>query len=132
MLPRVFSPALLYRRQRLEIARRLRLKLLIIASLLASAAGATASFALTHFLLAPVNGVSPFGWTVALTLLAPLGAVIYAAVFVYRHTARRRATQAAATALLATLLTLTALALGSVLDRRHPPEVIPAPPAKTT
>jgi hypothetical protein len=110
----------------------LRWKLLIIASLLAAAVGAGASFTLAHFLLAPANGVPLFGWAAALSFVAPLGGIVYAAIFVYRHTARRRATQAAATVLLAALLTLAALTLGSILVRSPPREVIPAPPAKTT
>jgi hypothetical protein len=104
----------------------LRWKLLIAASLLAAAASAGVCYAAARYLLpAP-------GWAAALTLLAPLGAITYAAIFVYRHTARRRALQAAATALLASLLALTALTLGSILNGRAGPELFPAPPSKNT
>ncbi|HEX8556885.1 MAG TPA: hypothetical protein VF668_02225 [Pyrinomonadaceae bacterium] len=101
----------------------MRWKLLIAASLLAAAAGAGACYAAARLL-------PPAGWAAALTLLAPLGATAYASVFVYRHTARRRALQAAATALLASLLTLAALTLGSFLSGRPGPELFPAPPTK--
>jgi hypothetical protein len=113
MLPRVFPLSHLRRRQT-ESRRSLRWKLLIAASLLAAAAGAGACYAAAYFLLNPV------------------GLITYAAIFVYRHTARRRALQAAATALLASLLTLTALTLGSALRARPEPETSPIPPAKTT
>ena len=96
----------------------MRWKLLIAASLLAAAAGAAACYAATYFLRAPV-------WVAALVLLAPLGATTSACVFVYRHTARRRGLQAAATALLALLLTLTALTLGSFLIGRPAPQLLP-------
>ena len=109
----------------------MRWKLLIAASLLAAAAGSGACYAAARFLLPP-RGPDASGWAAALPLLAPLGAITYAAVFVYRHTARRRALQAAATALLASLLALTALTLGSILSGRAGPELSPAPPSKNT
>lgn len=111
----------------------MRWKLLIAASLLAAAAGAGSCYAAAR-LLTPAAGRSApgWGWALALTLLAPLGANAYAAVFVYRHTARRRVLQAAATALLASLLALTALTLGSILMGRPEPELFTPPPAKTT
>jgi hypothetical protein len=110
----------------------LRLKLLIAASLLAAAAGSGAFYAAWYFLLAPWGGRAAPLWATALSLLAPLGAITYAAVFVYRHTARRRQIQAAATALLASLLTLAALTLGPVLLGRPAPELLPSPTTKDT
>ncbi len=105
----------------------MRWKLLIAASLLAAAAGAGALYTAWYFLLAPSGGREAPLWAAALSLLAPLGAVTFAAVFVYRHTARRRGLQAAATALLASLLTLAALTLGPVLLGRPAPELLPSP-----
>jgi uncharacterized BrkB/YihY/UPF0761 family membrane protein len=105
---------------------RLRWKLLIAASLLAAAAGAGAFYAAWYFLLVRQATL----WAAALSLLAPLGAITYASVFVYRHTPRRRALQAAATALLASLLALAALTLGPVLLGRPAPELLPTPPTK--
>lgn len=108
----------------------MRWKLLIAASLLAAAAGAGAFYAAWHFLLAPWGGREAPLWAAGLSLLAPLGAITYAAIFVYRHNARRRALQAAATALLASLLTLAALTFGPVLTGRPAPEMLPSPPTK--
>ena len=110
----------------------MRWKLLIAASLLAAAAGAAALYAAWYFLLAPWGGRGAPAWAAALSLLAPLGSVAYAAVFVYRHTARRRQLQAAATALLASLITLAALALVPLLTGRPAPELLPSPPTKNT
>lgn len=110
----------------------MRWKLLIAASLLAAAASAGVCFAVAHYLLAPATRLSPPVWIAGLTLVVPLGAITYASIFVYRHTARRRAIQAAATALLSILFTLTALTLGSILAGSHAPELFPVPPAKTT
>ena len=110
----------------------MRWKLLIAASLLAAAAGAGAFYAAWHFLLAPWGGRGAPLWAAALSLLAPLGAITYAAIFVYRHTPRRRQLQAAATALLASLLTLAALTLGPVLTGRPTPELLPTAPTRNT
>jgi len=110
----------------------LRWKLLIAASLLSAAAGVGAFYAAWHFLLAPWGGSEAPLWAALLTLLAPLGAIAYAAVFVYRHTPRRRPLQAAATALLASLITLAALTLVPILTGRPAPELLPSPPARNT
>lgn len=112
----------------------MRWKLLILAPLSAATAGAGACFAAARFLLDPSRGLTQVGWVAAATLIVPVAATVFATVFVYRHTARRRALQAATTALLAALLTLTALALGSLLTRRPAPELLPAtkPSAKTS
>jgi hypothetical protein len=101
----------------------MRWKLLIAASLLAAIVGAGACLLAAHFLL----GASPArGWAATAVLLLPLGAIAAASVFVYRHTARRRSLQAMATALLASLLTLTALLAGSLLLHRPAPYAAPA------
>ena len=107
----------------------MRWKLLIAASLLAAVAGAGVCYAAARFLV-PLAGTNPSGWVTALPLAAPLAAITYAAIFVYRHTPRRRALQAAATAVLASLLTLAAFTLASVLSGRTRPELSPAPPSK--
>lgn len=110
----------------------MRWKLLIAASLLAAVAGTGALYAAWHFLLIPWGGREAPSWAAALSLLAPLGAITYAAVFVYRHTARRRQLQAAATALLASILTLAALTLVPILTGRPAPELLPSPPTRNT
>jgi branched-subunit amino acid ABC-type transport system permease component len=107
----------------------LRWKLLIIAPLLAALVGACACAAAARLLSNPGGGGALPLWAAALALVAPIACVVYASVFVYRHTARRRTLQAAATALLASMLTLAALLLGSLLASRRAPEVLrPSPP----
>ena len=81
----------------------MRWKLLIAASLLAAAAGAGAFYAAEYLLTALWSGAP--GWADALLFVGPLGAIIFASIFVYRHTPRRRAQQAALTAIFGSLLT---------------------------
>jgi hypothetical protein len=105
----------------------LRWKLFIVASLLAFVVGAGACVAIVRLLAKPGGDLT--AWAAALALLAPVAAVTYASVFVYRHTARRRTLQAAATALLATTLILASLLLGLFLANRRAPEILqPSPP----
>jgi hypothetical protein len=47
--------------------------------------------------------------------------IVFAAIFVYRHTARRRKLQAFLTTLIATLLTLALFVLASILSARIAP-----------
>ena len=84
----------------------MRWKLLIAASLLSAAVGTVVCCAAVYYFLSPSN----LYVVVPLALLAPLGAITFASVFVYRHTPRRRALQAVATALLASLLAFAGLA----------------------
>ena len=94
----------------------MRLKLVIAASLLAAIAGAGSCIALV---LGIFNlGPSTPGLLVASTLLLPAAAIIFASIFVYRHTARRRKLQALLTAILATLLTLSLLLVAAILTTR--------------
>jgi hypothetical protein len=109
--------------------RPMRWKLLIAASLLASVAGAGACLLVAYLWLGSAPEVGPGGGAAAAVFVIPVGAVAAASVFVYRHTARRRSLQAAATALLASLLTLSALLAGSLYLRRPAPY---APPAESS
>ncbi|HZT60629.1 MAG TPA: hypothetical protein VFA21_18640 [Pyrinomonadaceae bacterium] len=104
----------------------MRLKLLIVVSLLAAAAGAGVCLAVSFFLSEPARGQAG-GWLAASSFVVPLVAITYAAFFLYRHTARRRTLQAASAALLTLILTLAALLLGSALARRPVRELVPAP-----
>jgi hypothetical protein len=101
-----------------------RWKLLIAASVVAALVGAGACLLTVRLLGGATPGAAAPGvaWAV---LLLPLGAAAAASVFVYRHTARRRALQASATALLALLLTLTALVAGSLFLGRPPGDLAP-------
>lgn len=98
----------------------MRLKLVIIASLVAAIVGAGASIALVLGVLA-VKSLSSPGLLAISTLLLPIATIVFASIFVYRHTARRRKLQAFLTALLATLLTLSMFMLTSVLTSRTGP-----------
>jgi hypothetical protein len=95
----------------------MRLKLVIIASVLAAVVGAGASIALVLGVFA-VKSLSSPGLLAASTFLLPIAAIVFASIFVYRHTARRRKLQAFLTALLATLLTLSIFMLTAVLTSR--------------
>ena len=98
----------------------MRLKLVIIASLLAAVVGAGASIALVLGVLA-VRSLSSPGLLAISTLLMPIATIVFASIFVYRHTARRRKLQAFLTAVLATLLTLSIFILTSALTSRTSP-----------
>src|SRR6185436_4535478 len=92
----------------------MRLRLVIAASLLAAIVGAGSCIALVLGVFS-VKALSSPGLLVASTLLLPVLAIIFASIFVYRHTARRRRLQAFLTALLATLLTLAFFVCASIL-----------------
>ena len=96
----------------------MRLKLVFAASALAALVGAGSCIALVLGVFSvktPSNG----GLLVASTLLLPIAAIAFAAIFVYRHTARRRKLQALLTAIIATLLTLTLFVVASILSARR-------------
>ena len=120
---------------RLAIARRrnvdrMRLKLLVIAALLASLVGSCAVAAINYWLLDSPRPLLSFDLAALGALLAPALAIGGASFFVYRHTSRRRKLQAMATALLGILLTMAALvALSLVLAARIPSTPPPPPPA---
>ena len=96
----------------------MRLKLVVIASLLAAIAGAGSCIALVLGVFSRQALTSP-GLLVASTFLLPLATIIFASIFVYRHTARRRRLQAFLTVVLATLLTVSLLVLTSIITTRR-------------
>jgi len=106
----------------------MRLKLLIIASLLAAIVGSGASIAIVLSIFASLKPLtSP---TLALaTLILPIAAIVWASIFVYRHTARRRKTQAVLTALLSLILTFASFALAVLLTAK-PSHIQPEPISK--
>jgi integral membrane sensor domain MASE1 len=104
----------------------LRLKLLIVVSLVAAVVGAGVCLAVRFVLLDPPR-IQADGWLAVASFVVPLVAISYAAFFLYRHTARRRGLQAASAALLTLILTLAVLLLGSTLARRPVRELVPAP-----
>jgi uncharacterized membrane protein len=59
------------------------------------------------------------GLLISVSILLPIAAIIFAAIFVYRHTAKRRKLQAFITAILATILTLGLFVLATILSARR-------------
>ena len=104
----------------------MRLRLVIAASLLAALVGAGSCIALVLGVFS-VKALSSPGLLVASTLLLPAAAIVFASIFVYRHTARRRRLQAFLTAILATLLTLALFTSASILSARWNPVEPPQP-----
>lgn len=100
----------------------MRLRLVIAASLIAAIVGAGSCIALVLGVFS-VKAFSSPGLLVVSTLLLPAAAIIFASIFVYRHTARRRKLQAVLTALLATLLTLALIVCASILSSRWNPKL---------
>ena len=96
----------------------MRLKLVIAASAVAAVIGAGSCIALVLGVFS-VEALSRPGVLAASTLLLPIAAIVFASIFVYRHTARRRKLQAFLTAILAILITLSLFILASVLTARR-------------
>jgi Kef-type K+ transport system membrane component KefB len=102
----------------------MRLKLVLAVSLLAAIVGAGSCIALVLGIFS-VRALSSPGLLLTSTLLLPTATVIFAAIFVYRHTARRRRLQAFLTAIIATLIIIGLLIFASILSA---PKVEPPQP----
>ena len=96
----------------------MRLKLVFIASSLAAIVGAGSCIALVLGVFSRQALSSP-DLLVVSTFLLPLATIIYASIFVYRHTARRRRLQAFLTLVLATLLTVALFVVTSIVTTRR-------------
>jgi uncharacterized membrane protein YbhN (UPF0104 family) len=86
----------------------MRWKLLLLASLVAAVLGFGLWCVLTIALFGTAAELARHDWIFLFSFLLPLGLAVYAGVFVYRHTARRRKTQA----ILAAVLALVFVSLG--------------------
>jgi hypothetical protein len=106
----------------------MRLKLVLLSSLIAAIVGAGAAIAIILWVFSSLKPVSAPGAVVLSTYLLPIVTTLLAAIFVYRHTARRRRLQAALTALIALLLTLAVFVIASICTARRD-TVPPNPPA---
>jgi branched-subunit amino acid ABC-type transport system permease component len=86
----------------------LRWKLLVITSLAAAIVGAGGSYGLVYAVMyfSPGTRSSPLALLLCAELF-PVAASVYAAVFVYRHTARRRKLQVLIVVLLSLVLSQT-------------------------
>ena len=83
----------------------MRLKLVLLASFIAALVGVGSTTAIILLVFSSFKPVSTPGLAAVATYLIPLLAILLAAVFVYRHTARRRRLQAIMTVLISLLLT---------------------------
>ncbi len=101
----------------------MRLKLVLAVSLIASIVGAGSCIALVLGVFS-ARALSSPGLLLSSTLLLPAATVIFASIFVYRHTARRRRLQAFLTAIIATLIIIGLLICALILTapRVEPPQ----------
>lgn len=106
----------------------MRWKLVVIASLIAGLVGTGAMLGIIFFWLGSTQGLAKPGLAASVALVTPLLLIAGAGVFVYRHTARRRKTQAMATVLLSTIMTLTLMFLSMMfLSNSTEEQPVPQP-----
>src|SRR5215813_11722587 len=106
----------------------MRLKLVVITSVLAALIGAGASIGIILFIFPSLRTAWTPGPLLIAVLLLPIAAVLFGSIFVYRHTARRRKLQAFFTAVLSLFLTLCFFLLTSFFTG-HLKSTQPPPPA---
>jgi hypothetical protein len=107
----------------------MRLKLVLIASLVSAIVGSGLSIAFILWKSSSLKALYAPGILISSTLILPIATVVVAAIFVYRHTARHRRTQALLTGILAAFLSLALFILASVLTSRPTsPQPPPAAP----
>jgi len=101
----------------------MRWKLLVITSLAAAFTGFGLWAALVIGVFGSARALARNDLLLLSSTIAPLAIAAYSGVFVYRHTARRRKTQATFTVVLVLLLTLGTYLVTSALfaDRLHIP-----------
>ena len=108
----------------------MRLKLIMIASLLAAIVGSGTAIGVILAVSTSLKPLSAPGLLVFSTFIFPSGAVSCASIFVYRHTAGRRKLQATLTAILGLLLCFATLLAASLITAklvRAGAQTIPAP-----
>jgi cytochrome bd-type quinol oxidase subunit 2 len=91
----------------------MRWKLLVIASLAAAIIGCGLWSALAIGIFGTARALARNDWILLASAIIPLAVSAYSGVFVHRHTARRRKTQATFTVILTLLLTLGAYLVAS-------------------
>lgn len=99
----------------------MRLKLVMIVALIAALVGAGSSVIIILTRSASLHVFSSPDLVVTATLVLPIACVVLASIFVYRHTARRRKTQALLTGVLAAFLSLGIFIVASILTSRNTP-----------
>ncbi|HEV2826997.1 MAG TPA: hypothetical protein VGW76_05290 [Pyrinomonadaceae bacterium] len=105
----------------------MRLKLVLMSSLIAAVAGAGAATGIIVSVFSSLKPITRPGVLVVSTYLLPFSAILLASIFVYRHTARRRKLQAILTATLSILLTILIFIIASIVTARRVP-IQPEPP----
>ena len=103
----------------------MRLKLVIIASLVATVLGAGLAILLVVFIFSSLQAMANPGVLAFAIYLLPVLTTLLASIFVYRHTARRRKLQAALTALISLLLSLSLFLIASMVSA--PPKQMQPP-----
>ena len=104
----------------------MRLKLVIISSLVAAIIGAGSAIAIILSVFSSLRPIASPGLLVLATYLLPTLMIVLATMFVYRHTARRRKLQAILTGVIALLLTIAFFIIASIVTSRTGP-IQPAP-----
>jgi hypothetical protein len=99
----------------------MRLKLVLISSLIAAIVGAGSAVAIILFVFSSLGPITAPGLLVVSTYLLPMLATLLASSFVYRHTARRRKLQAVLTAMITLLLSISVFMLASIMTARRAP-----------
>jgi len=105
----------------------MRLKLVLISSLIAAVVGTGATIGIVLLVFASLKPITAPGLLVTATYLLPVLAILLASIFVYRHTARRRKLQAVLTAFISLMLTISLFVLAAVITARRAPVEPPAP-----
>jgi hypothetical protein len=103
----------------------MRLKLVIIASLVAAILGAGSAILLVLFIFSSLGAMANSGLLAFTIYLLPVLSTLLGSIFVYRHTARRRKLQAALTAIISLLLSLALFLIASILSA--PPQHLQPP-----
>ncbi|HYR76787.1 MAG TPA: hypothetical protein VEM96_13185 [Pyrinomonadaceae bacterium] len=97
----------------------MRWKLLVLVSLVAAFIACGLWSGLVIGIFGTAGSLARNQWLLLSSAIVPLAMAVYSGVFVYRHTSRRRKTQAALTAILALLLSLgTYLVASQVFPQR--------------
>lgn len=107
----------------------MRLKLVMLVAVIAAVVGSGSSIAIILTRSTSIHVLSSPDLVVTATLVLPVACVVLAAFFVYRHTARRRKTQALLTGVLAAFLSLGVFIVSSIVTSRNnqiqPPPTTP-------
>ena len=99
----------------------MRLKLVLVSSLVAALVGAGSAIAIIVSAFASLRPITTPGLLVVSTYLLPVLTIFLASIFVYRHTARRRKLQAILTAAMALLLTILLFVVAAIVTGRRAP-----------